>query len=78
MGKSKAKRTKTSRLPWRVQSDDDGGFDEIVVGRGDTLMLHAEMMSDRSMFVDVAGLKIWVGIGKDGKAYIADREEPQR
>ena len=70
---------------WRVQSDDRGDFDEIVVRKGkaggkgrrgmDGLILHAEMMNDRSCFVDVAGLCLWVHVGRDGIARITHQED---
>ena len=71
---------------WRVQSDDEGRFDEIAVVTGNEpspgklggLILHAEMMDNRSCFIDVAGLCLWVHVGKDGNAritYAEDRRE---
>lgn len=72
---------------WRVQSDEQGRFDEIVVkiGRapkpgsrekgGNGLILHAEMMNNRSCFVDVAGLCFWVTVGRDGVARITNQED---
>jgi len=69
---------------WRVQSDERGRFDEIVVVTGKMpkagahasgLILHAEMMNDRSCFVDVAGLCLWVHVGRDGIARITSQED---
>ena len=64
---------------WRVQSDDRGLFDEIVVRKGKGahggLILHAEMMNDRSCFIDVAGLCLWVHVGRDGVARITHQED---
>ena len=72
---------------WRVQSDDRGLFDEIVVRKGRAprkgngkgahggLILHAEMMDDRSCFIDVAGLCLWVHVGRDGVARITHQED---
>jgi|HubBroStandDraft_1064217.scaffolds.fasta_scaffold165777_3 hypothetical protein len=83
---------------WRVQSDERGRFDEIVVHIGrrakppkrivrgkvvpnpqadsrSGLILHAEMMSDRSCFIDVAGLCLWVHVGRKGVAEITDIED---
>jgi len=69
---------------WRVQSDDAGCFDEIVVvigketrpkSRGDGLILHAEMMDSRSCFIDVCGLCHWVHVGRDGIARITYSED---
>jgi len=72
---------------WRVQSG--GGknaqdFDEIVVvhglptaaGRKECgLVLHAEAMGDKSWFIDVAGLCLWVFTGPDGVARISGSED---
>lgn len=73
---------------WRVHSDDRGKFDEIVVvtgretrprrgmpARQSGLILHAEMMNDQSCFVDVAGVCIWVHVGRDGIARITMAED---
>jgi hypothetical protein len=70
---------------WRVQSTDNGDFDEIVVVVGrepkvgtrnrNGLVLHAEMLDDRSCFLDVAGFCLWVHTGKDGVARIAMVED---
>lgn len=56
-------------LPWRVQSNDDGGFDELVVGgrvKGNTCLIHAEMMNRRAIFVSVGELRVWAHVEKDG------------
>lgn len=72
------------RHRWRVKSDERGRFDEIVVvvgnetakGRPESgLVLHAEMMNDRSCFLDVAGLCLWVHVGRDGVARISMVED---
>jgi hypothetical protein len=64
---------------WRVQSDERGRFDEVVVTAGRLprggMIFHAEMMDDRSCFVDVAGLAIWVYVGRDGVARISMVED---
>ena len=69
---------------WRVQSDDRGDFDEIVVSIGRSpklgttvggLVLHAEMTDARSCFVDVAGFCLWVHVGRDGVARITMSED---
>ncbi len=60
-------------LPWRVQSDDEGGFDELVVGgrvKGNTCLIHAEMMNRRSIFVSVGELRVWAHIDKNGQAVV--------
>lgn len=62
---------------WRVQSDEDGRFDEIVIRDGRKrrgLVLHAEAMSLRSYFIDVAGLCLWVSV-KNGVATITHQED---
>lgn len=70
-------RFKTKGHAWRVQSDDRGRFDELVVAMGKlkTTVIHAEMMDTRSMFVDVAGVSIWVHVGRDGVARITEVED---
>ena len=68
---------------WRVQSDDRGRFDEVVVvigaepkpGDRGGLVLHAEMLGPRECFVDVAGLCVWVHVGRDGVARITMTED---
>jgi hypothetical protein len=42
------------------------------------LILHAEMMDNRSCFVDVAGLCLWVHVGRDGVARISSAEDRRR
>lgn len=75
---------KTRGHRWRVQSDDRGRFDECVVVTGkDTttvaaqngLVVHVEAMNDHAYYVDVAGLFLWVYIGRDGVARITDAED---
>ncbi len=65
------------RIRWRVQSDNDGSFDEIVVGSSsnDGLILHAEHMGNSSYFIDVAGICIWAFIDSEGRALIASSED---
>jgi hypothetical protein len=66
---------------WRVQSDDRGDFDEIVVLKGPQtktapgLILHAEMLDNRSCYVDVAQFCLWVHVGRDGIARITMSED---
>ena len=65
---------------WRVQSDERGHFDEIVVGTGRSYWLHAEIMDDRSAFIDVAGLCFYVYQDANGLArisYCEDRRFPE-
>jgi hypothetical protein len=54
------------RLSWRVNAPD-GEFDELVVysKKGDALV-HAEMMTDRAIFVSVGALNVWAYVKKDG------------
>ena len=69
----------------RFQTDDRGRFDELVVVIGRSakpgsrsrngLVLHAEMMDDRSCFVDVAGVCLWVYVDVDGVARISCSED---
>lgn len=52
----------TLAIESRVGARATGRFDEVVVDD----WLHAEMMDRRSCFVSVAGLSIWLRIGKNG------------
>jgi hypothetical protein len=45
---------------------------------GNGLMLHAEMMNDRSMFVDVAGFCLWVCVDNKGIARITANEDRRK
>lgn len=47
---------------WRFTGDNEVGFDEVVVGD----WLHAEMMDDDSVFVNVAGRAFWIDTSKPG------------
>lgn len=49
MASGKKSRVKKRPVAWRMQTDDEGGFDELVLGKG----LHVEMMDDRT---------VWIGI----------------
>ncbi len=60
---------------WRVQTDDAGRFDELVVRDSAALVVHVEAMGLRRYFVDVAGVSIWVYVGRDGVARITDAED---
>lgn len=63
-------------LSWRVQSNDEGGFDELVVrgrARGECL-IHAEMMNDRAIFVSVGDYMIWAHVNKQGKVVVTHKE----
>lgn len=59
-------------LRWRVQSNNDGGFDELAVSSGKKAgcLVHAEMMNDRSIFVSVGDLRVWAYVDKRGKAVV--------
>ena len=71
-------------MVWRVQLSEDG-FDEIVVrcdNRGDPrayhndgILLHAEMLDERSCFVDVGGRCFWASVGKDGVVRVTMEED---
>ena len=62
-------------LPWRFQTDDATGFDELVVGiGGNPCLLHAEMMSERAIFVTVGDLMIWAHVDSKGKAKVTHTE----
>lgn len=67
---------------WRVQDDGSRGrFDELVVIVGKPnaeLIVHAEMMDNRSCFVDVAGICIWVHSGRDGVARVSHAEDRRK
>lgn len=53
---------------WRVQSDDEGEFDEIVVGK----WLHVERLNAKGYFVRI-GDKQWTVIAeKDGTARMVE------
>lgn len=57
-------------LRWRVQSDDEGGFDELVVAAGVRgALVHAEMMTRRSIFVSIGDLRVWAHV-KRGKVVV--------
>lgn len=62
-------------LPWRFQTDDRTGFDELVVGMGGRpCLLHAEMMTERAIFVTIGELAVWAHVGKDGVARVTGAE----
>lgn len=62
---------------WRVQSNDDGGFDELVVHYGGKhgCLIHAEMMNDREIFVSVGDLAIWAHVDKAGRVVVTGTED---
>lgn len=64
----------TRPLSWRINSPG-GNFDEIVVGSGAGMILHAEMMDSRTCFIDVAGLCLWVHVDKKGRAIITSSDD---
>ncbi len=62
-------------LPWRIQSNPDTGFDELVVGiGGNPCLIHAEMMDERSIFVTVGDLAIWATADKHGRTKVTHTE----
>ncbi len=62
---------------WRVQSGDDGSFDELVVHIGKHI-IHIERMSTRDYFVDLCGQNFYVGVRGDGTPYIRNVDEPSK
>jgi hypothetical protein len=69
MGKVKVSAAK----PWRVQSDDAGEFDEIVVGH----WLHVERMDTGAFFIAIGDKRGWVTI-RAGKVTLTWEDEPAR
>jgi hypothetical protein len=64
------------QLRWRVQSNHEGGFDELVVSanvKGDAL-IHAEMMNDRDIFVSVGEVNIWACVDARGRVRVTSVE----
>jgi hypothetical protein len=59
---------------WRVQSDDRGGFDEIVVGG----WLHVERMDHRAFFLAVGERRWHVYVGRTGKVTMNGLDVPSR
>ena len=59
---------------WRVQSSDDGEFDELAVTYGNECLIHAEMMDSKSIYVSVGPISIWAYVDKDGVVRISDTE----
>jgi hypothetical protein len=45
---------------WRVQGNDDGAFDELVVRLGKNQSVHLEVMTARSMWMQIAGVVFWL------------------
>jgi len=77
-------RYKARGRTFRVQSDDNGDFDEIVVVHGKPpkagcresgLVVHVEAMGRRSYFCDIAGLCAWVFVDESGVARITMTED---
>ena len=69
--------TKRKTLAWRLNKDDDGGFDEIVVGMGlagHQALLHAEMMNTRDIFVSIGSLRIWAHVNRKGEVVVTGTE----
>ena len=70
--------TKRKTLAWRLNKDDDGGFDEIVVGMGlagHQALLHAEMMNARDIFVSIGPMRIWATVRRDGTVEVTNTEQ---
>ncbi len=64
------------RARWRVQSNDAGDFDELVVHYGgkEGCLIHAEMMTDRSIFVSIGPLSVWAYVDAKGVAHVSGTE----
>ena len=45
---------------WRVQAAEGGRFDELVVRLGKNQSVHLEVMDAATMFVDIAGVRLWL------------------
>ncbi len=65
------------QLRWRVQSNNDGGFDELVVtnDKEHGCLIHAEMMNDRAIYVSVGDLCIWAHVDKEGRVRVTHTED---
>ena len=59
----------------RLQTNDDGSFDEFVLGTGKHAVVHVEMTDGRSGYADVCGFMIWFHVGKDGVPRITESED---
>jgi hypothetical protein len=62
------------RLPWRVQSGHDGGFDELVVGIGTVGALHVEMTDDRAGYLTIGNRQLWFYFPRTGQARVTYEE----
>ena len=64
--------TKGPCAPWRVQSTDDGAFDELAVGRGASCWLHIEHLASHEggddYFIAIGGRREWWTVDAMGKA----------
>lgn len=65
------------RLKWRVQSDDEGGFDEIAVTSKAGCLIHAEMMDERSIFVSIGSHRVWAYVNKQGVVKVTGTEDDE-
>lgn len=63
-------------LAYRFKADDVTGFDELVVksGKPNGVLIHAEMMDERGIFVSVGDVRIWAYINKKGEAVVTGIE----
>lgn len=66
-------------LAHRINLNDDGSFDELVVSapKGDAL-IHAEMMDRRSIFVSIGPIRLWAYVNADGVAEITHTETDEQ
>lgn len=77
------------KLWWRMQTDDQGAFDELVigdqrrmhprsVGPSDGCAVHVEMTDERSGYVSVCDRMLWFTVDQNGKARITNEEKARR
>ena len=62
----------------RLQTNDDGIFDEFALGTGRHSVVHVEMTDGRSGYADVCGFMIWFHVGKDGVPRITGSEDGRK
>lgn len=64
-----------TRLAHRINLNDDGSFDELVVHavKGDALV-HVEMMDRRAVFVSIGSMRLWAFVNDDGVVEITVTE----
>jgi hypothetical protein len=60
-----------SKRYWRVQTDDTGSFDELVINLTKTKCIHIECMGGNNYFVGLGDKSFSVGV-RQGKIYLHD------